>query len=280
MHAAKPDGRPRAGAAQRPPPGALYVDHVSHFVADLDAAASVFEALGFRVTPLSEQHTPEGPVGAANRCVMLEEGYIELLSPTHDTPAANRMRALMARYGGVHLVCFGTPHAEGEQQRLAAHGFAPQELVSLERQVDAGRARFKVVRPAPERMPEGRIQFVEQLTPELIWRDADVNGFQLREVFVAATDLAATAARWARFAALLPSPLGKTVRLDAERGAIVLGPPTAGIPAPGIVGYSLACRHPRALAARCSKAGIEMRRVAGRHVARLPAALGGYLVFG
>src|SRR5574338_844950 len=119
---------------QRPPAGSLYVDHVSHFVADLDAAAAVFESLGFRVTPVSAQRTPEGPVGASNRCVMLEAGYIELLSPTHDTPAAQRMRALMARHPGVHLVCFGTPDAEGEHARLAAHGFAPQALVNLERQ--------------------------------------------------------------------------------------------------------------------------------------------------
>src|SRR5690349_9533011 len=97
---------------QRPPAGSLYVDHVSHFVADLAAAAAVFEALAFRVTPVSVQRTPEGAVGASRRCVMLEEGYIELLAPTHETPAASRMRAVMGRYGGVHLVCFGTPNAE------------------------------------------------------------------------------------------------------------------------------------------------------------------------
>ena len=279
MQAAEPDGRALA-AAQRPPPGALFGDHVSHFVADLDAAAGVFEALGFRVTPVSVQRTPEGPVGASNRCVMLEAGYIELLSPTHDTPAANRMRALMARYAGVHLVCFGTPEAEGEHQRLAAHGFAPQPLVDLQRETGAGTVRFKVVRPAAEAMPEGRIQFVEQLTPEVIWQEADVNPYALAEVFVAADDLAGTAARWAEFAGLLPRAWGKTVRLDAERGAIVLGPPTPAVAAPGIVGYSLACRHPRELVARCSKAGIEVRRAGGRHVARLPASLGGYLAFG
>src|SRR6267143_285020 len=109
-----------AADRQRPPPGELYLDHVSHFVADLDAAARVCEALGLRVTPTSVQRTPEGPVGASNRCVMLDAGYIELLSPTHDTPAAARMRALMRRYDGVHLVCFGTPDAAGEQRRLAA----------------------------------------------------------------------------------------------------------------------------------------------------------------
>jgi len=269
-----------AAERQRPPPGALAVDHVSHFVRDLDAAARVFEDLGLRVTPASVQRTPEGPVGAPNRCVMLDAGYIELLAPTHDTPAAGRMRALMARHGGVHLVCFGTPDAEGEQQRLAAHGFAPAPLVSLEREVEGGKARFKVVRPAPEKMPEGRIQFVEQMTPELLWRKGQVNAFALGEVFVAAHDLAAVAARWAEFAGLLPRPFSNTVRLETGRGAIVIGPAPAGMAAPAIVGYSLACRHPRAMAARCSALGLAVRELGGRHAVSLPSALGGTLVFG
>ena len=75
---------------QKPPPGELYLDHVSHFVPDLEAAARVLERLGFAVTPVSIQQTREGPVGASNRCVMLEEGYLELLTPTHDTPTAAR----------------------------------------------------------------------------------------------------------------------------------------------------------------------------------------------
>jgi hypothetical protein len=265
---------------QRPAPGALYVDHVSHFVPDLDAAAGAFEALGFRVTPASAQRTPEGPVGAANRCVMLADGYIELASPTHDTPPAQRMRELMQRYSGVHLVCFGTPDAGAEHERLAAHGFEPQATVSLEREVPGGTARFKVVRPAPAKMPEGRIQFVEQLTPELLWREPDVNDFGLAEVFVAAHDIVATAARWAELAGLIPRPLGRTVRLETERGAIVIGPPPPAASAPAILGYSLACRHPDRLAARCSEHGLQVHRHAGRYTARLPAALGGYLVFG
>jgi hypothetical protein len=138
-----------AANRQRPAPGELVLDHVSHFVPDLDAAAAVFENLGFHVTGRSAQVTPEGPVGAANRCVMLEEGYIELLTPTHDTPAAQRMRSSMARFVGVHLACFGTPAAEAEQLRLAAHGFEPQPMVDLQREVATGnKVRFKVVRPA------------------------------------------------------------------------------------------------------------------------------------
>ena len=276
-----------AADRQRPAPGELFVDHVSHFVADLDAAARVVQSLGIRVTPASVQETTEGLVGASNRCVMLEEGYIELLSPTHDTPAAQRMRGLMARYGGVHLVCYGTPDAEGEHRRLQAQGFEPQPLVDLARAVDAGTARFKVVRAAAEKMPEGRVQFVEQLTPEHLWRPSDVNPLRLDEVFVVGIDPIETAARWAHFAAVLPRPEGDGVRLETARGRIFVGPQAAvakllgeAPPAPAIAGYSLRCSHPQTLAARCTAVGIAVKKIGGRYAAKLPAALGGVLVFG
>src|SRR5438270_6996599 len=272
---------------QKPAPGELVVDHISHFVADLDAAAGVFESLGIKVTATSVQKTPEGPVGASNRCVMLEEGYIELLSPTHDTPAANRMRGLMRRYDGVHLLCFGTPDAEAEHRRLQSHGYEPQALVDLAREVDGGTARFKVVRPAPEKMPEGRIQYVEHLTPEHLWRAPDVNALRLTEVFVVADDPVQTAARWARFAALLPRPHEGGVRLETGRGAIFIGTrETIGNllgdapPAPAIAGYALACGHPDALAARCKKQGIALEKRGAGYAATLPAALGSVWLFG
>jgi Glyoxalase-like domain len=267
-----------AADRQRPPPGELYLDHVAHFVADLDGAARVCEALGLRVTPASVQRTPEGPVGASNRCVMLEAGYIELLAPTHDTPTARRMRALMRRYDGVHLVCFGTPDAEGEERRLTAHAFEPQPLVSLSREVPGGTARFKVMRLPPEKMPEGRIQYVEHLTPEQLWRPADVNPLRLEEVYVVADDPVDTAARWARFAALLPRAEGEGVRLATARGHIFIGTRAAvakllgEAPAPpAIAGYSLACADRKGIATRCAKAGLSVKR----NVVTLPHALGG-----
>jgi hypothetical protein len=272
---------------QRPAPGELYVDHVSHFVADLDAAARVIQSLDITVTPTSVQKTAEGPVGAANRCVMLDEGYIELLSPTHDTPAAGRMRALMRRYDGVHLMCYGTPDAEGEHRRLQAHGYEPQPIVDLARAVDGGTARFKVVRLPPEKMPEGRIQYVQQLTPEHLWRAADVNPLRLEEVFVVGKDPIETAARWARFAGVLPQAEGDGVRLETARGSIFVGTREAiakilgaAPPAPAIAGYSLRCSHPQTLAARCTAVGIAVKKSGERYVAKLPATLGGVFVFG
>src|SRR5436190_13219437 len=267
---------------QRPPPGELYLDHVSHFIADLDAAAHACEALGLRLTATSVQQTPEGLVGSSNRCVMLEEGYIELLSATQETPAAQRMRDLMRRYDGVHLVCFGTPDAEGEHRRLQTHGFNPQPLVHLSRGVEGGTARFKVVRPAVEKMPEGRIQYVEHVTPAHVWRAPDVNALRLTEVFVVAEDPVQTAARWARFAALLPEPHDGGVRLQTGRGSIVIATRAAmakvlgkAPAAPAIAGYGLGCADPRALAARCAAMELAVRKTAAGHAVSLPPALGG-----
>jgi hypothetical protein len=272
---------------QKPTAGALYVDHVSHFVKDLDAAAGVWQSLGLKVTPTSVQEVAGKPAGSSNRCVMLAEGYIEILSPTHATPVAKRMRALMKRYAGVHLVCFGTPDAAAEHQRLAAHGFEPQPLVDLQRAVDGGSARFKVVRLAPKKMPEGRIQYVEHLTPEHLWRDADVNHLSLKEIFVVATHPAKVAARWAQFAALIPRPEMNGVRLETQRGSIFFGTRAAirkilgeAPKAPAIAGYGLGCSHPKEFAARCKSAGFAVEKRGARYRAKLPAFLGGSILFG
>jgi len=286
----------RVAERQRPAPGALFLDHVSHFVPDLEAAGQALRALGFCVTPRSDQHTQDGPAGTANLCVMLEEGYLEFLAPTAETPNAARLRASMARYAGLHLACFGTPAAEEEHARLGWHGFAPQPIVELERPIEvdggAARASFKVVRAAPDRMPEGRVQFVEHRTPEALWQPrwlGHENGVErLACVFVVAEDAVQVAARWARFAALLPRPAGPFVHLQTARGHVLVGTRAAwravlgeAPQAPALGGYALECREPDRLAERCARAGATPRRLGDNlYAATLPQSLGSAWVFG
>jgi hypothetical protein len=273
----------RAADRQRPPPGELYLDHVSHFVSDLGLAGDLLEQLGFAVTPVSHQVTQDGPAGTANRCVMLAEGYLEFLAPTAHTPNAARMRKSMRRYRGVHLVCFGTPAAEEEHLRLEAHGFAPPPIVRLSRQVRGGRARFSVVRAAPAKMPEGRVQYVEHLAPQAIWRAEHLrhrNGvLGLAAACVVAADPARAAARWADFMAGVPRREGSLVSLQTDRGKVLIGTRAqmkallgAAPRSPGIAGYALACRNPRAFAERCREAGLKVNR---NLAVVLPPALGG-----
>ena len=251
---------------QKPPPGDLFLDHLAHFVADLDAAAAVFEGLGFAVTPLSVHLTPRGPAGTSNRCVMLEEGYIELLAP--------------AKPFGIHLACFGTPDAAAEHVRLAAHGFEPPPVLDLSRKIRSGTVRFKVVRTG--KMPEGRVQYVQHLTPGRVWQKPFINKFRLTSLMVVADDPVAAAARWARFSGLLPRRTKEGIRLQTARGAVLIdsGFPWETPPAPALAGYGLACRNPKAFAARCSKAGLRVQRKGSRYVVVLPPILGGAWLIG
>jgi hypothetical protein len=257
-------------------------------VPDLDAAARLLEKLGLSSTPVSHHQIAGKPAGTANRCVMLEQGYLEILCPQLDTPHAQRVRSLMARYDGVHLACFGTPDAAFEHQRLAAHGFEPEPMVNLERKIDTGeQLRFNVVYVAPGKMPEGRVQYCEHLTPEHLWKPQYVNRLSLEEVFIVAQNPAETAARWALFAGLLPRREGDMVRLDTARGRIfvatrkVLSQLLGSVPAaPGIAGYRLGCRSPGRLAGRCANAGAKVQRRGKRYAVTLPAALGGTWLLG
>ena len=268
---------------QKPAPGDLVLDHVAHFVPDLGAAARLAESLGFAVTPESAHRAQGSPAGPSNRCIRLQEGYIEILAPTLDTPHAQRVRARMARYDGVHLACFGTPDAAAEHLRLAGQGFDPEPLVALERAVEGGaRVRFRVVYVPPQAMPEGRVQYVEHLSPEVIWTSASLahsNGvIGLSAVYVVAEEPTEVAARWARFSGLIPDPDGALVRLDCTRGRVFIGTRAelakilgAAPPAPGIAGYALKCMDPKALLGRCAAAGLRVHASA----VVLPPALGG-----
>jgi len=286
---------------QRPPAGSLYLDHVSHFVEDVEAAATMLERLGFAVTPLSSQvnRDAEGramPAGAENRNVMLEQGYLEFLNPTLDTEVSRRMRDQMARYRGVHLLAFGSPAAQEEHARLARHGFEPLPFVRLEREVELESggmqlARFGVVRVPPEKMPEARVQFVEHLTPEILWQPRYVshpNGATaLAAAFIVADDPVAIAARYARFAGILPAPAGKFVRLATARGALLVGRREEwkaqlgeSPPAPALAGYALACRDPIGFGAICAGESLAVRREADFAIVRLPGMLGGAWLLG
>jgi hypothetical protein len=285
--------RMHAAAAQVPPPGCLNLDHVAHFVPQLGEAAHALQALGFAVTAESVHQTPEGPAGTSNVCVMLEHGYLEFLMPTVDTQNSRRVRASMQRHAGVHLACFGTPDAAGEQVRLQTHGFDPQPLVHLSRKIPTRETvRFSVVIPSVHAMPEGRIQFVQHHTPEGLWRPEHLahtnNVVKLACVFVVADDPVAAGARWAHYAALLPRPAGGYVHLPAARGNVLVGSRESwsallgdAPAAPALAGYALECREPAILVSRCHLLGLALRKVRDNlYAVSLPQALGGAWLFG
>ncbi len=291
--------------AQLPEAGTLNLDHIAHFVPDREAAADALARLGFTTTPFSEQShrtrpdAPVEPAGTGNRCVMLERGYLEFLTPFADTPIAAQLRVAIGRYTGVHLIAYGSADAQADHHRLEAEGFAPPDPVRLQREVDTGEGtmtvRFTVTRTAPGCMPEGRIQFCQHHSPEGVWQTrwlAHPNALrELRAVHLCVSDPEEAAQRYARYAGIPLQPLpagrgrgyvqqtarGRLVVCDAARLDDLLGiePPAL----PWIGAAELASADPARTATVLRDGGyVPVPLQDGRARVDLPDALGGVLV--
>lgn len=286
-----------------PEPGALSLDHVAHFVPDIDAASTVLERLGFTLTPFSAQShrlTQDGPLapaGTGNRCVMLRAGYLEFLTPTGDTPHAAQLRSSISRYTGVHLIAFGTSTPEQDYTRLQRAGFEALAPVALQRPIStpAGEntARFTVVRVPPGIMPEGRIQYCAHHTPELVWQARWTthanSAVALAEVWVCVDDAEGTALRYSRFTGVpAKGPIKGAWTVDTARGTLhfvsaealkstlAVLPPTL----PWIAGYTLRCGDIGRAERFAKDAGFEVLALdSGGFTLRLPDAIGGVMVF-
>jgi Glyoxalase-like domain len=114
---------------QLPEGDEIFLDHIGWFVPDMNAASRALERLGFLLTPYSlhgDRDPVTGvlrPVGTANRLIMLEQGYLEILTPVDDidTPVARHMRAMLAERGpGVHLVALAVADATRKAEALVA----------------------------------------------------------------------------------------------------------------------------------------------------------------
>jgi hypothetical protein len=289
-------------ASQVPAAGQLVLDHMGHFVPHADAASAALEKLGFMLTPFSEQsHRPEPggpltPAGTGNRCVMLQGGYLEFLTPTGDTPVANQLRASIKRYVGPHLIAFGTGAPEADHERLRKGGFSPLEPVALQREIGTGTgretARFTVVRVAPDTMPEGRIQFCHQRTPELLWQERWLHHTNrvtaLGGVILRVADAQEAAQRFARYTGLLAQLNGSVWRITTARGYLVfvdrftlhrrLGivPPSL----PWIAGCVLKTADINATGEYLRGSGIPVHVLGSRRLlVVLPPELGGIAIF-
>src|SRR5437868_146086 len=226
---------------QLPPPGAVFLDHVAHFVPEMDPAAAALERCGFRLTPFTAQtNRVDGrPVlaGTGNRCSMLRQGYIEILTvvptPSGDTELARQLRERIADHVGLHLAAFSSADAGEEHRRLTAAGFATLPLVDMRRPVatETGSedARFTIARIAHGSMPEGRVQFLTHHTEPLVWRDGFLdhpNGARaLTGLWIAAEQPAEPTARFGRFTGRPASHAGEVTTIALERGTIHIAQP-------------------------------------------------------
>ncbi len=218
---------------QTPGSGQIFLDHVGWFVPDMDVAARAFEKLGFTLTPFSvhgDRDPVTGdlkPLGTANRLVMLEEGYLEILT-LHGgvtNPSVERMKTSMARHVGVHLIAMTVADSLAEAKRLEKEAFALNPTINLRRQIEAQdgtqvEVAFTVIRPKEGVHPEGRIQVLTQHTPEHMWQPRYVKNDNaitaLRGVMLVVDDPREAEQRLGRFTARAAQerPDHRLIKLD------------------------------------------------------------------
>jgi hypothetical protein len=297
-----PSAIAKVAAAQLPKAGKLTLDHVAHFVPQIDNAAPALEKLGFTLTPFSAQShrlEPGGPLvpaGTGNCCVMLKRGYIECLTPTADTTVANQLRTAIDRYVGVHLIAFGTSSPDTDHARLALENFSPLAPVALQRQIATPHgddtARFSVVRVPPGMMVEGRIQYCQHHTPELVWQAQWLKhanrATALTAVILCVEDPAGAAARYARFTGLKAIGENDRWHIDTARGRLLFKSPAViqrifnvePATLPWIVGYALASNNMEVTRKHIAATGLAHGALdAERFYVVPPASVGGIIVF-
>lgn len=191
---------------------ALGIDHVALAVRDLGAAAAAWEGLGFALTPLAVHADGAGvPTGTGNRCAMLRRGYVELIAVIDPARPSRTLAGMVGRYEGGHILSLAIDDAGAAQRRLAAAGL-DVAVTATARAVEGGEARFERL-PIVEAVP--RLQLIRQVTPELVWREAEMvhpNGaVGLDEVVIAAGSPAEAGALLSRVA-------GRPLRPDAAGG--------------------------------------------------------------
>lgn len=215
------------------------LDHAALIVRDLYLSATIYQRLGFCVTPIS-QHSgalvPSGEVlqwGCANHCIMFEQGYLELMGIIDTNLYDNKISEFLARYEGIHILAFGCVDCAATANHLADNGFGANGVHLLTRSVDTPRGertvKFNLTRLPPGQMREGRILAIKHLTPKYLWQDrymTHANGaIGLEEIIVCVEDPATTVIRYERYFGQSAIKTNDLWRFTFQQGNLVLMEP-------------------------------------------------------
>ena len=147
---------------------ALPLDHLvinTHF--EMNAAHTIFEQLGFTLTPRG-RHS----LGSINHLMVFENDYLELLGlPSDGGPLREEV---LSSPVGIDGLVFKTTDAAHTHLSLQTAGFAVQPVQAFSRPVElagvVSDARFETVRFEPGQFSAGRLYYCQHFTPELVWR--------------------------------------------------------------------------------------------------------------
>lgn len=215
-----------AARISEPIPLLRVIDHVVVATTDLDASADEFIRLGFTVTTRA-RHLH---YGTANRLIVLDNSYIELLGVESSAPADPSTQELvagaLAQNGGIPAFAFASEDAIALHRQLVAQGIAASEPSTWSREADtpfgALRAEFTTF-AMPDDLTWRFATFVcQHHTREAVWcapwmQHAN-QAFSLAGISVTETEIPAHATRgWERL-------LGEDcVRIDGRAFGVRIG---------------------------------------------------------
>lgn len=280
------------------------LDHIVHAVRDLDAAAALYQRLGFMVGARNRH-----PWGTHNHIVQLPGTFIEVLTVAEPEKIgddefsrlfARLNQSFLQRHEGLSLLILESTDADADAAAFAAAGIAASDKLTFEREgrgpngapVKVG---FSLAFARDARAPDIGFATCQQLAPENFWNpafQAHPNGATaVAGVVLTAenpTDHHIFLSAFAGERELLATSTGITVK--TARGDIQVMAPDAfrshfGVPAPDIAdGMRIAAlrfsiRDPAAVEGLLRGAGIAARQIMGRLVVDPAQAMGATLVF-
>jgi catechol 2,3-dioxygenase-like lactoylglutathione lyase family enzyme len=259
------------------------LDHIVHAVRDLDAAAEVYQRLGFTVGARNKH-----PWGTHNRIIQLDGSYIELLTVAESekiTPHAPHSfsfgafhRVFLAREQGLAMVLLNSSDAKADNAAWREGGIDDFDVFNFEREGKRPngaivKLAFSLVFAADPNAPNAGFAACQHYYPENFWNPAfqkHANGVKRVTGVVLVADAPA------RHRDFLLAFTGAGIARDIDggftivlpRGAIDVLTPAAflhrfGVPPPDV------SRGPRLAALRFS----------GAEIAAVQTVLGALLLF-
>ena len=158
------------------------IDHLVLCVRDLDSAASVYERLGFTLTPRASHDW-----GTDNRLAQFQGNFLEIVEIAHPkkipAPAPGRfhfgtfIQSYLQDREGLGLLVFESGDARADREEFAGKGLSDFEPFDFERQAllpdgSSVTVGFSLAFVSPPDMPDAAFFVCQQQAPQYFWKPA------------------------------------------------------------------------------------------------------------
>ncbi len=146
------------------------IDHCVIIVRDLDIARDRMARLGFTVTPRG-YHSDH--VGTANHCIMLRDGYFEVLGIRKPTEFNADWQSKLEQREGLEAVPLASNDLDFAREKLAERGISLPDAIDFSRPVDlpgeASEAVFRIIMIPNEFSPHISMFAIQHFTRDVVW---------------------------------------------------------------------------------------------------------------